>query len=100
MLGIIMGLLIVNGVQFYKAWVAEKRLEAEVLARQKEIQEEIENWQKKALKYPGHRDIYLKLASLYWQAGNDDSARENLKKALAIDPNSETAKELKKIIPD
>lgn len=59
------------------------------------IKNEIIYWEEIVRETPTYRDGYLKLATLYWQLREDEKAKENLDKAIAIDPNSEKARELK-----
>ena len=64
------------------------------------IEKEIQQWEQTLAKYPGHRDILIRLAFLNWQIKNDDQAQEYLQKAKHLDPNSETVQELEKIIQE
>ncbi len=49
-----------------------------------------------AKKYPDYRDAYLLLAKYYYQIYQPDKARENLNKALDLDPTYEISLQLKK----
>lgn len=60
------------------------------------IENEIIYWENTVDKTPTYRDGYLKLATLYWQLGNNEKAKDNFIKAQQIDPNYEKTKELKK----
>jgi tetratricopeptide (TPR) repeat protein len=62
------------------------------------IRGEIERWEKIVDERSDYRDGYLKLAVLYWRLGEEVKARENLDKALEIDPNYDLALELKGVI--
>lgn len=69
-----------------------------VVKMPEEIQKEIEKWEKISQDFPGYRDAYLQLAKFYFQLYQTDKARENLNKALELDPNYEPARELEKIL--
>lgn len=62
------------------------------------IEAEISKWEKLLKKYPGYRDVYLRLAVLNWQIKNIKKSQECLQKAKAIDPNFLTTKKLEKIL--
>jgi len=64
----------------------------------KDIQRLIDAWEKIVQEKPNYRDGYLQLAILNYKIYENEKAEEYLNKALAIDPNFEPAKELKKII--
>ncbi|MCX6724873.1 MAG: hypothetical protein NTV20_02120 [Candidatus Shapirobacteria bacterium] len=63
----------------------------------KDIQRLIGAWGKIVQEKPNYRDGYLQLAILNYKIYENEKAEEYLNKALAIDPNFEPAKELKKI---
>ena len=60
----------------------------------KDIKKLISGWEETLEKYPDYRDGYLQLAYLYYKIYQDEKAKENLTKALELDPNFETAQEL------
>lgn len=66
--------------------------------KKKEIEKEINQWEEILKKYPGHRDLYLRLAILNWQIKNDEKAKENLKKAKELDPAFEKTRELENLL--
>lgn len=68
-------------------WQEKKRIESEII-----------KWQQILAKYPGYRDVYLRLAALNWKINNEERAKEYLEKAKELDPNSEIIKEFKEII--
>ena len=82
----------VLGEESFLGKIKERILEPE------EIKEEIEKWQGFVGGKPDYRDGYLKLAVLYWRLGEEVRAKENLQKALEIDPNYDLALEFKGII--
>lgn len=59
---------------------------------------EIQKWEKITRDFPGYRDAYLKLTQLYYTLYQNDEARENLNKALQLDPNFEPSREIKEIL--
>lgn len=71
-----------------------------LLAQPNKILGEIRKWGKITQEFPGYRDAYLKLASLYYQIYQNEKAQENLKKALELDPNFTPARELEKTLGD
>jgi tetratricopeptide (TPR) repeat protein len=60
----------------------------------KRIEVEIRKWEETLEKYPGYRDVYLRLAVLNWQINNQKKAKEHLQKAKELDPNFEITKKL------
>ena len=66
----------------------------------KRTENEIVEWKEASEKYPGYRDIYLRLAVLNWKIKNDEKAKENLQKAKELDPNFEMTKEIEEIIQE
>jgi len=64
----------------------------------KDIKKLISGWEEVLEKYPNYRDGYLQLAYLYYKTYQDEKAKENLTKALRLDPNFSPTEELKKLI--
>jgi len=64
----------------------------------KDIKKLISGWEGVLEKYPDYRDGYLQLAYLYYKIYQDKKAKENLTKALRLDPNFSPTEELKKLI--
>jgi len=64
----------------------------------KDIKKLISNWEEILEKYPNYRDGYLQLAYLYYKIYQDEKAKENLAKALEIDPNFPPANKIKELI--
>jgi len=64
----------------------------------KDIKKIISFWEEILEKYPDYRDGYLQLAYLYYKTYQDDKAKENLTKALELDPNFPPTNEIKKLI--
>ncbi len=64
----------------------------------KELKKLISKWEKIISENPNYRDGYLHLALYYFKLGKKEKAKENLSKALDLDPNYKPSKELEKII--
>jgi len=64
----------------------------------KDIKKLINGWEEILEKYPDYRDGYLQLAYLYYKTYQDEKAKENLAKALDLDPNFPLGKEIKNLI--
>lgn len=69
-----------------------------LLSQPKQVQQEINHWEKIAQDFPGYRDAYLKLVQLYFELYQNNKARENLSRALELDPNFEPTRELEKVL--
>ncbi len=62
-------------------------------------QEENQRYWKEIVKdYPDYRDAYIQLASIAYEKGNKDEAREYIKSAVALDPNNPIVKKLEDFI--
>jgi len=61
----------------------------------KDIKKLISRWEEILEKYPDYRDGYLQLAYLYYKIYQNEKAKENLTKALELDPNFEPTQEVK-----
>ncbi len=59
---------------------------------------EISFWENEVRIRPGYRDGYMQLALLNFQLKNFTEARENLDKALHLDPNFKKGRELERLI--
>ena len=92
--GIIIVGIVFQSVSLYRNLQEEKRIQEE----RGKTEKEIAFWEKSLTKYKDSRDIYLKIASLAYRLGNTEKARESLRKALEIDPNSKEAREMEKQI--
>jgi tetratricopeptide (TPR) repeat protein len=90
--GLIIIAIILQSISLYHNIQEEKRIEEE---RGKTVRE-LKFWKDSLTQYPQFRDIYLRIASLEYRLGNKEAARENVRKALEIDPNSKEAREMEK----
>jgi tetratricopeptide (TPR) repeat protein len=52
-----------------------------------QVQREIAHWKGVADRYSGYRDVYYRIASLEYKAGNSAESQKYIKKALELDPN-------------
>jgi tetratricopeptide (TPR) repeat protein len=64
----------------------------------KDIKKLISGWEEVLEKYPNYRDGYLQLAYLYYKIYQDEKVKENLTKALELDPNFPPTQEIKKFL--
>lgn len=64
----------------------------------KDIRRLIAAWEKIMAEKPNYRDGWLQLALLHYKLYENDQAKENLQKALFIDPNYTPTQELAKIL--
>lgn len=71
-----------------------KRIQAERVA----VERQVAYWQDVVEKYQNYRDGYIQLAALEHQLGNNEKAKEYIKKALDLDPNFEPAQELQQLL--
>jgi tetratricopeptide (TPR) repeat protein len=55
---------------------------------ERKVEQRISELLLKLEEYPGNREIYLSLAELYSQIGNEESAQEYREKARILDPNN------------
>ncbi len=86
--------IILQSLSLYWAMQEQKKLEGE----RNKTEKELVFWKSSLTEYKNYRDIYLKIASLEYQLGEKDTAKEDLNKALEIDPNSEKGRQLEKIV--
>jgi tetratricopeptide (TPR) repeat protein len=66
----------------------------DAIYRREKIQNQINFWQSVLQKYPGYKDAYFRIAFLQYQIKDFSGAKENVKKALLLDPNYTDAKKL------
>ena len=75
-------------------WLWQKRNHTDPEA----IKNLISNWETIVKQKPDYRDGWIQLAFLHYLLKEDQSAQETLTKALVIDPHSQTALKLEKLI--
>lgn len=86
-------------IAYQMAGLYQNKQEEQKLSQERgKVEKELSFWKKSLEKYPDHRDIYFRLASLEYRLGNTDAAAENLQKTLKIDPNFEKGREMEKLI--
>ena len=81
--GLILIAIILQSLNLYNNLQQERKTQQE----RGQVEKELAFWKKSLTKYKDHRDIYYKIATLEYRLGNTDKSKENLKKALEIDPN-------------
>lgn len=64
----------------------------------KQLQQQVEVWEKQVQTRPDYRDAYLQLALLYYQLGERAQARENIAKARQLDPVYPAVKQLTDLV--
>ena len=67
-------------------WQTKRRIEKEIY----QLEIILEN-------HPDYRDLYLRLALLYWQVNNQEKGREYFQKAEFLDPNFSCNQELRSL---
>ena len=92
--GLILIGIIIQSLGLYSGLQAQREIEEQ----RSKTEKELALWKNSLSKYKNYRDIYLKIASLEYQLGDKEAAREDLNKALEIDPNSEKGRQLEKIV--
>lgn len=93
------GLVIMIGVSFWNQWQLSRQqilgAKQEIVAA--EIRAEIAKLEQVAEKV-NSRDVWLKLAELYWQIFDEEKAREYWQKAWLVDPNNEKVISLRELV--
>lgn len=69
-----------------------------VNSKKESLKKEIYFWEKIIQNRPDYRDAYLKLAALYSQLRENESARDYLQKAYVIDPSCPEVKKLQETL--
>lgn len=80
-----------------------RRSDLRVLGSQSNIdtrQETVYRWEQILAERPDYRDGWLQLASLYYQQGNKQKAREAVNKAKNLDPANENVLAFEKFLTD
>ena len=91
---IILGAIVIVGVDSYKNYQENKKLTEE----RENIESQIKFWKSINQKYPGFRDSYFELALLEYQLKDFDKARVYLKEVLRLDPNFKSGRKLGSIL--
>lgn len=89
------GLIIVTLSMFNFAAYKTLNKTAYVLGASVSNDDKIIYWEEFLKSYPDYKDGWIKLAKLYYQKGDIQSAEVALEKAVEIDPNSEEIRSLK-----
>jgi tetratricopeptide (TPR) repeat protein len=92
--GIIIFGIVFQGIGLYHSFKEQREIEME----RGRVEAELNFWKNRLSQYPGHRDIYFKIATLEYRLGNIDEARLNLEWTIKIDPNFEEARVMREQI--
>jgi tetratricopeptide (TPR) repeat protein len=76
----------------------EELWQRKIEAKPEDIRQLIAYWEEIISEKPNYRDGYLQLAILNYKLFENEKAKEYLERALELDPNFETTKELKKVL--
>lgn len=93
------GLVIIIGVSFWNQWQLARQ---KILGAKQEIMAEAIRAEMAKLEQAAEtvntRDVWLKLAGLYWQVFDEEKAKEYWQKAWWVDPNNEQVTSLRQVI--
>jgi tetratricopeptide (TPR) repeat protein len=92
----ILSAILIVSFSLYTNIKVEKRLGDEKV----KVINQITFWGNVVQMHPDYRDAYFSLALLNYQIGIYDKAKNNLEKALSLDPNFEKGRELQKILSE
>lgn len=85
--------IILIGIMLQGVLLRQNLQRIDTLRQQRtKITQELTYWQNIARQYANYRDVYVRMATLYYQIGEKEQAEAVLKKALSLDPNFENAK--------
>ncbi len=91
-IGFVCGCLVV-GIVFSSMRLMEKMKQYElVLQEKKQFVQQKSYWQSVTHQFPNYRDAHFRLGVLAYQEGNKNKAKEEITKALEIDPSFTEAK--------
>ena len=91
---IIVAAIIVVGIEFAGNLQAQQIVSEE----RQEVISELNYWNKQVIEKPNYRDAYFNLALLYYQLGDLGNSKDNLDKAMRLDPSFEKGTQLMNII--
>lgn len=72
--------------------------EREQTFQREKLISELKTWESIAQEFPNFKDAYYELAVISYKLGDFEKAREYIKKALFLDPNSGKARELEELL--
>jgi tetratricopeptide (TPR) repeat protein len=91
----LVSIIILAGITSQSIFLAQNMKELETLdAEREELVSELTYWQQVVTEYKDYRDAYFRIATLEYQLGQLDEAKQSVEKVLGIDPNFENAKVL------
>ncbi len=92
-LAVLIAVLIIS-LDLYSNFRQQKSLTQERMG----VLRQVAFWQNELKTHPNYRDAYFSLALLNFQLRDLEASRENLGKALSLDPNFEKGRELEEIL--
>ncbi len=92
--GLIIIAIILQGMQLYKNIQEQQAIKAKRGA----VEKELSFWRNQLTRYKDSRDIYFRIAALEYTLGDKEGAKEDLQRALEIDPNFKEGREMEKLL--
>lgn len=81
-------IIVLVGVVMQMNRLNDNRAQLATLKLQKvQLTRELAYWQDVARHYPNYRDVLFRIASLQYELGETNEAKESLQKVLSLDPN-------------
>ncbi|HVF69854.1 MAG TPA: tetratricopeptide repeat protein [Xanthomonadales bacterium] len=96
--GVISGAIIIGIILQNVNLYHNIREQQAIRAKRGAVEKELSFWKKQSAKYKDARDIYFRIAALEYELGDKEGAKEDLQKALEIDPNFKEGREMEKMI--
>lgn len=90
----IIGAILVLSLSVYSGYREKERLSAE----KTRLTREADFWQKQINMRPNYRDAYFSLALIQYRLKDLNLSKENLDKALTLDPNFSEGRDLQKLL--
>ncbi len=92
--GLIVIAIVIQGMELYNNIQEQQAIKA----KRGSVEKELVFWRAQMTKYKDSRDIYFRIAALEYTLGDKEGAKEDLEKALEIDPNFKEGREMEKIL--
>jgi len=84
----IVSLLIIIGIVVVGADFYHNKVEQQTMAEKRQaVVADVHKWEEVIVLYPDYRDAYFKLATLEYQLGDKEKAKQYIGKAIQLDPN-------------
>ena len=84
------------GKKIFLWWQKEAEETNKLITKKDKIENKIEYWEQILNNKPNFRDVYLRLAVLYYQILQDGKAKKAWEKAFYLDPNNEVVQKVGK----